>query len=275
MSNDLAARKDALLLALLPNVPFDGWTRGAMRAAATRAGIDLTEFPPLFPRGPRDAAAWFSDWADRQTVAELKRRRIGTLKIRARIATGVLTRLAILLPHREAVRRALSLLATPANLPLAAKLLYGTVDTIWHAAGDRSTDFNFYTKRGLLAGVYAATTLIGSTTGRRIRKRPRRSSIGVLAKCWRSRSCARVSSASIRCASSRRRASGSAPRDKLRHMAHLAARHRLVLAVEMDLLQRIVDGLAPFLDIGADQILHHRVGMALGRAERQAADRAH
>ena len=27
------------------------------------------------------------------------------------------------------------------------------------AAGDRSTDFNFYTKRGLLAGVYAATTL--------------------------------------------------------------------------------------------------------------------
>lgn len=130
-----------------------------MRAAATRAHIDLTELPLLFPRGPRDAAAWFSDWADRQTVAELKRRRIGTLKIRERIAAGVLTRLAILLPHREAVRRALSLLAAPTNLPLAAKLLYGTVDTLWHAAGDRSTDFNFYTKRGLLAGVYAATTL--------------------------------------------------------------------------------------------------------------------
>jgi ubiquinone biosynthesis protein COQ9 len=69
-----------------------------------------------------------------------------------------MTRLDILLPHREAVRRSLSLLASPINLPLGAKLLYDTVDTLWRAAGDRSTDFNFYTKRGLLAGVYAATT---------------------------------------------------------------------------------------------------------------------
>lgn len=159
MSPDLAKRKDALLLALLPNVPFDGWTRAAMRAAAVKAAIDLAELPLLFPAGPRDAAAWFSDWADRQTVAELKRRRTGALKIRERIAAGVLTRLDILLPHREAVRRALSLLAAPTNVPLAGKLLYDTVDTIWHAAGDRSTDFNFYTKRGLLAAVYAATTL--------------------------------------------------------------------------------------------------------------------
>ncbi len=75
------------------------------------------------------------------------------------MALGVKTRLAILLPHREAVRRALAVLALPQNLPLGAKLLYEAVDTIWHGAGDASTDFNFYTKRGLLAGVYVSTTL--------------------------------------------------------------------------------------------------------------------
>jgi ubiquinone biosynthesis protein COQ9 len=159
MSDDLRSRKDALLLALLPNVPFDGWTRAGMRAAAARAGIDIGDLPLLFPGGPRDVAAWFSAWADRQTAEALKGRRIGTMKIRERIATGVLTRLEILLPHREAVRRSLSLFASPLNLPLGARLLYDTVDTLWHAAGDRSTDFSFYTKRGLLAGVYAATTL--------------------------------------------------------------------------------------------------------------------
>jgi ubiquinone biosynthesis protein COQ9 len=159
VSGELAARKDALLLAMLPNVPFDGWTRGAMRVAAERAGIDATELPLLFPGGTRDVAAWFSNWADRQTLAMLKRRHLGMMKIRERIAAGVLARLEILLPHREAVQRSLSLFATPLNLPRGAKLLYDTVDTIWHAAGDRSTDFNFYTKRGLLAGVYAATTL--------------------------------------------------------------------------------------------------------------------
>ncbi|HVA15939.1 MAG TPA: COQ9 family protein [Stellaceae bacterium] len=159
MSNEAALQKDALLLALLPNVAFDGWTRAAMRAAADRVEIDAAGLDLLFPRGPRDAVAWFSNWADRQTIDALKRRRIATLKIRARIAAGVSTRLGVLLPYREAVRRSLTVLGSPGNLPLGAKLLYNTVDALWHAAGDRSTDFNFYTKRGLLAAVYAATTL--------------------------------------------------------------------------------------------------------------------
>lgn len=32
-------------------------------------------------------------------------------------------------------------------------------DDIWHAAGDKATDYNWYTKRGLLASVYTATEL--------------------------------------------------------------------------------------------------------------------
>ena len=59
----------------------------------------------------------------------------------------------------EAVRRALALLSLPFNAPLALKLLYKTVDALWYAAGDTSTDFNFYTKRATLAGVYSSTLL--------------------------------------------------------------------------------------------------------------------
>ena len=36
---------------------------------------------------------------------------------------------------------------------------------MWQAAGDVSTDFNFYTKRGLLAGVLSATTLYWMNDG--------------------------------------------------------------------------------------------------------------
>jgi ubiquinone biosynthesis protein COQ9 len=53
----------------------------------------------------------------------------------------------------------LSVLALPQNTALGLKLLYETVDCMWHAAGDTATDWNFYTKRGLLAGVYSATVL--------------------------------------------------------------------------------------------------------------------
>src|SRR3546814_12063346 len=61
--------------------------------------------------------------------------------------------------HKEAVRRALAFLALPGNAGLAVRSLYRTVDAIWWACGDRSTDFNFYTKRGLLAAVYSSTLL--------------------------------------------------------------------------------------------------------------------
>jgi ubiquinone biosynthesis protein COQ9 len=63
------------------------------------------------------------------------------------------------MPHREAIRRAVATLALPIHAALAARLLYRTVDAVWHAVGDRSTDYNFYTKRMLLAGVYSSTVL--------------------------------------------------------------------------------------------------------------------
>lgn len=153
------AAMDALLQAILPEVPFEGWTAAAMRKAAEKAGLDPAEVASLCPGGPRDLVAAFSHWADRETLKALAPLGLETMKIRERIATGVRARLAILTPHREAVRRALSLLAAPQNVALGARLLYDAVDALWYAAGDTATDFNFYTKRGLLAGVYAATTL--------------------------------------------------------------------------------------------------------------------
>ena len=156
---DDTALKVKIVLAMLPDVPFEGWSRAALRKAAAKLGHDEAEIDSLFPDGAREAVACFSAWADRETEKALARKKIETLKIRERIALGVKTRLDILAPHREAVRRMLAFLALPANLPLAARLLYRTTDAIWFAAGDRATDFSFYTKRGLLAGVYASTSL--------------------------------------------------------------------------------------------------------------------
>ena len=42
---------------------------------------------------------------------------------------------------------------------MAARCLYRTVDAIWVAAGDTATDWNFYSKRAMLAGVYSTTLL--------------------------------------------------------------------------------------------------------------------
>ena len=96
MAADTRQAKDALLRALLPDVPFDGWTAAAMGKAAERAGLDAAQVADLFPAGPRDAIAWFSRWADRETLTALEPLNLPEMKVRERIATAVRTRLAIL-----------------------------------------------------------------------------------------------------------------------------------------------------------------------------------
>jgi ubiquinone biosynthesis protein COQ9 len=153
------SEKDAVLMAVLPEVPFEGWSLAALRSGARRAGISEAEALALFPRGAPDLVAAFSDWADRQMLERLALRPLESMKTSEKVAAAVMARLDALGGHREAARRALSVLALPQNAPLGLRLLYNTVDAIWYAAGDTSTDWNFYSKRALLAAVYAATQL--------------------------------------------------------------------------------------------------------------------
>jgi ubiquinone biosynthesis protein COQ9 len=156
------AMKDAVLAAALPHAAFDGFTDAVLQQAGAEAGISKAELARLFEAGPLSLVEYYSEWADARMVAYLGD--LSAMKIRARIAACVKARLAALAPNKEAARRAGALLSLPMNASLGAKLLYRTVDAMWRAAGDTSTDFNFYTKRGILAGVYASTAMRWFTT---------------------------------------------------------------------------------------------------------------
>jgi ubiquinone biosynthesis protein COQ9 len=153
------SQRDALIEAMLPDVPFDGWSRATLRAAARRIGIPTAEALALFSDGPAQFVACFSQWADRRMLDRLERTPLDQKRVPERIALAVNNRLEIVEPWREAVRRALTILALPQHAPLALRLLYETVDGIWYAVGDSATDFSFYTKRASLVGIYAATLL--------------------------------------------------------------------------------------------------------------------
>ena len=153
------AEREQLIAAILPDVPFDGWTTRALRHAARRVDIPAAEAVALFPRGAADLVAAFSHWADEQMVERLEAAPGEPVSLSRRVALALRLRFEVLLPWREAVRRGLSILAMPQNAPLALRLLYDTVDAIWNGVGDHPTDFSFYTKRATLAGVQAAATL--------------------------------------------------------------------------------------------------------------------
>ena len=149
--------RDAAIVAMLPNVPFDGWTRRALRTGARDTGIQADEADMLFPRGTADMVEAFSDLADRrmeETAASLAQTRLS-----ARVRAVIALRLEQNRPYKEAIRRALAVLALPLNARTAAACTTRTVDAIWRAAGDRSEDLSWYTKRAILAAVYSATVL--------------------------------------------------------------------------------------------------------------------
>lgn len=138
---------------------FDGWTPATLRAAALDAGVDRALATLAFPGGgPQMIEAYIAE-ADQRMVAAMLAADAGAMKVRERITFALRTRLEQAEPHREAIRRALALLALPGNLRLSARTLWRTADTIWRAAGDTATDYNHYTKRLILGGVYSATLL--------------------------------------------------------------------------------------------------------------------
>ncbi len=151
--------RDRLLLAMLGHVPFDGWTVKALRTGAAGLDMDGADAERRFPGGVAEIAVYFGAWADRRMEASLAARGLDGVAVRDRIALAVRFRLEALAPHRDAVRAAIAWTALPANAALGVRALYRTVDAIWYAIGDTSADFNFYTKRILLAGVLTATTL--------------------------------------------------------------------------------------------------------------------
>ncbi len=151
--------RERLLRAILGHVGFDGWTGRAVR----RAMVDLGEEPAdallMFPGGATEMIEAWSLLMDREMVATSQGGQLEAHRISARVRSIVMIRLELCAWHRDAARRAVAILALPTNASLAFRLIWNTADAIWRAAGDTSSDFSWYTKRVMVAGVYWSTLL--------------------------------------------------------------------------------------------------------------------
>jgi len=147
--------RDAVLAYALTEVERHGFSDAALKAAAEKAGVNATELKAAFPNGGASLVEAFSHWADERMAERMREDK--SERTRDRVTQAVRARLDVLAPHKDAARRAAAFLAQPQNAALAASLMMRSVDLMWRAAGDRSSDFSYYTKRALLGGVYGAT----------------------------------------------------------------------------------------------------------------------
>ena len=139
---------------------FDGWSDAALVHAADMVGADIDVVRLAFPGGPMDMIeAWIAS-IDVSMREELTAEKLADMKIRERIRTLVQFRLDAVEGQEEAVRRAMAVMAQPQNAPAALKLGWRSADIMWRLAGDTATDYNHYTKRAILAGIYSATLAV-------------------------------------------------------------------------------------------------------------------
>ncbi len=154
----IKAARDIITHAL-PHVPFDGWSQTTLGKAAQDAGYKKTDSIRVFPNGAIQAVDTYFLLMDSRMLDALAHYHLDSMKIRQRATLCVRLWLEAQEGHKEALRRAIALQALPIYSSHALASLYHTVDEMWHAIGDNSTDFNFYTKRLLLGAVLSTTTM--------------------------------------------------------------------------------------------------------------------
>ena len=151
--------RDALAPLVADNAAFDGWNAKAVLSAADALGVERSIAQLAFDGPAAMIDAWFAS-IDRDMATRFTPEQLGNMKVRDRITRLVETRLELVAEKREALRRAVAILAMPQNVAHAARLGWRSADMMWRLAGDTATDYNHYTKRAILGSVYAATVTV-------------------------------------------------------------------------------------------------------------------
>ena len=148
--------RERLLDAMLDLAPETGWTQSGLDRAGERAGLTKGQVLLSCPNGVADLLEALGNRAAKAAGARLSQPDIAAMKVREKVATAVRAYIAALEPHKPAVKRAS---ASPANLLAGPRGLWTGADAIWAGLGDKSTDYNWYTKRMILTGVIGSTVV--------------------------------------------------------------------------------------------------------------------
>ncbi|KAG0365629.1 COQ9-domain-containing protein [Gamsiella multidivaricata] len=160
-SHNAKGTPEAILKKALTLVPEHGWTTASIAKAAESMGYPAI-IHGMFPKGGADLIDYFLQDCLNRLPLELEGRMEG-LGTKEKIKLGTLTRLGMIAPYIDQWPEALAIMGQPSNVPMSLNHLARIVDEIWHLAGDKSADMNWYTKRASLAAVYTTTELYMTT----------------------------------------------------------------------------------------------------------------
>ncbi|MEK6733938.1 MAG: COQ9 family protein [Pseudomonadota bacterium] len=160
INDQIAEEKLLILTSFLRNSPFEGWSNNNLYYSAKQNGFSNSYVDLIFPNKIKDLTLYFNN---QQNILMnenfLKDKKNNELKTHEKIIKLIETKFFNYSKNKEAIRCLFQYNLLPQNIISAKKSLWTSCDQIWFLAGDKSTDFNYYTKRALLAYVYSTSLL--------------------------------------------------------------------------------------------------------------------
>lgn len=159
MNDQIEQEKLSILTSFLQNAPFDGWNNDNLFKTSFSLGYEKGYVYLLFPNKIKDLTIYFNDIMHKQMTDLFYDSKYRELGISEKIASLIEIKLSLYQPIKESIQSLFQYNLLPINICAAQKSLWETCNLIWYLAGDQSTDFNYYSKRALLAYVYSSSFL--------------------------------------------------------------------------------------------------------------------
>ena len=136
-----------------------GWNDSLFENISFHNRISYDELIILFPDGYKEMLKLSLDYLNYELENICSQYDFIRIPIHKRIKKIIITKINLMNKHKDFYKRTFYFLLIPINYKLLTTYLYKSVDLMWYISGDNSTDFNFYTKRMILLGVYSSVIL--------------------------------------------------------------------------------------------------------------------
>ena len=158
-NNYLLTKRQVVLRFAKKFVSENGLTKNCLENISKKYGLNTDETDLLFPQGNIDLIKFALEQLNNDLEVYCRQIDLIRLPIHKRIRKVLLSKISLMNKDKSFYRSIfLNLLIPKKNFSLSNQL-YNSVDQIWFIAGDSSTDFNFYTKRLILSGIYSRVIL--------------------------------------------------------------------------------------------------------------------
>ena len=152
-------KKQRFLNHFISIVQKNSWNIESFNKAQKKLKYSPNLLKVLFPNKLNDLVFYFSDFINKKMITVYKKKRINKKSLRLQILTLLKIRFSILNEYKSVIKESMVFLCSPSKQLLSSKLIFKTADFMWISINDKSTDYNFYTKRAILGTIYSVVIL--------------------------------------------------------------------------------------------------------------------